>query len=64
MYINLKSNKHKIIYFNTTAMTSLRFIIVGTPPFLKEDRTFQKLSHLWGIRNLLLEKGDKPVKGG
>ena len=29
---NLKPNKHKIISFNTTTMTSLGFIIVGTPP--------------------------------
>ena len=28
-------------------------------------RTFQKLSHLgWGLRNILLERGDKPEKGG
>ena len=46
--------------------------IVGTPPpspILKErgvGRTFQKLSHLRGgrgVRNLLLERGDKPEKG-
>ena len=29
--MNLKPNKHKIS-FNTTTMTSLGFIIVGTPP--------------------------------
>ena len=29
MYMNLKPNKHKIISFNTTTMTSLGFIIVG-----------------------------------
>ena len=32
MYMNLKLNKHKIIYFITTTMTSLGFIIVGNPP--------------------------------
>ena len=32
MYMNLKPNKHKIISFNTTTMTFLGFIIVGTPP--------------------------------
>ena len=32
MYMNLKPNKHKIISFSTTTMTSLGFIIVGTPP--------------------------------
>ena len=32
MYMNLKPNKHKIIPFNTTTMTLLGFIIVGTPP--------------------------------
>ena len=31
MYVNLKPNKHKMISFNTTAITSLGFIIVGTP---------------------------------
>ena len=36
MYMNLKPNKHEIIYFNTTTMTSLGFIIGGTaPPLLK-----------------------------
>ena len=38
--MNLKPNKHKIISFNTTTMTSLGFIIVGNfpstpPPLLK-----------------------------
>ena len=32
MCMNLKPNKHKIISFNTTTMTSLGFIIVVTPP--------------------------------
>ena len=45
-----------------------RIFIVGTPPPLIEGgagRTFQKLSHLegGGVRNLLLERGDKPEKG-
>ena len=35
MYMNLKSNKHKITSFNTTTMTSLGFIgppnILGPP---------------------------------
>ena len=30
--MNLKPNKHEIISFNTTTMTSLGFIIVGPPP--------------------------------
>ena len=30
MYMNLKPNKHKIISFNTTTMTTLGFVIVGT----------------------------------
>ena len=29
MYMNLKPNKHKIISFNTTTLTSLGFIIAG-----------------------------------
>ena len=43
--------------------------IVGPPPpppptcLLKEGRTFQKLSHLGG-QNFLLERGDKPKRGG
>ena len=60
MYMNLKSNKHKIS-FNATTMISLRFITVGTPtPLLKGvgvggggwggGRTFQKLSHLGGMK--------------
>ena len=49
--MNLKPNKHKIISFNTTTMTSLGFIIVGD------------LS-LGTVRHFLLERGDKPVKGG
>ena len=32
MHMNLKPNKHKIISFNTTTMTSLGFIIVENPP--------------------------------
>ena len=32
MYMNLEPNKHKIIYFNTTTMTSLGFIIDGRNP--------------------------------
>ena len=40
MHMNLKPNKHKIISLNTTIMTSLGFIIVGTtarpcPPLIK-----------------------------
>ena len=31
MYMNLKPNKLKIVSFNTITMTSLGFIIVGTP---------------------------------
>ena len=42
MHMNLKPNKHKIISFNTTNMTSLGFIIVGTshpsPPLIKGGR--------------------------
>ena len=50
MYMNLKPNKHKIISFNTTTMTSLGFIIVGTP--------------LAGVQFFLLERGDKPLEVG
>ena len=52
MYMNVKPNKHKIIFFNTTTMTSLGFIIVGTPsPSLKGGgKTLQKLSHLGGTK--------------
>ena len=54
MYMNLKPNKHKIS-FNITTMTSLGFIIVGTPPpppppLLKGGRTFRELSHLRGFK--------------
>ena len=40
--------------------------IFGTPHLLKGEggRTIQKLSHLRGLRNFLLERGDKPEKGG
>ena len=32
---------------------------------MEGGRTFQKLSHLeGGVRNFLLERGDKPEKGG
>ena len=66
MNMNLKPNKHKIISFNTTTMTSLGFIIVGPPPLLKgEGRTFRKLSHLGGGgTKFLLEMEDKLVRGG
>ena len=68
MYINVKPNKHQVISFNTTTMTSLGFIIVGTPPppFIKErGRTFQKIESLGeGVHHFLLERGDKPVQGG
>ena len=61
MHMNLKPNKHKIISFNTTTMTSLGFIIVGTPPLhpplLKGDRIFQKLSHLEGGTKFFAKKG-------
>ena len=70
MYMSLKPSKHKIISFNTTTMTSLGLIIVGPPPpppqhVLKGvgGTTFRKLSHLGGLHNFLLERGDKPVKG-
>ena len=49
-------------------MTSLGFIIVGTsppththtphPPLLKEGASRE------GVQNFMLERGDKPVKGG
>ena len=56
MHMNLKPNKHKIISFNTTL---LGFIIVGTPLGPSENCT------TWGeVQNFLLERGDKPVKGG
>ena len=73
MYMNLKPNKHKIISFNTTTMISLWFIIVGTPPpppppLIKEgDRSLEsieKIKSLGGVRNVLLERRDKSVKGG
>ena len=41
--------------------------IVGTtpPPLLKEGTTFQNLIHLGGgVQNVLLEREDKPEKGG
>ena len=60
MYMNLKPNKHKIISFNTT-MTFLGFIIVGTPP--SPPAPFPTIESLEGVRNVLLERGDKPVKG-
>ena len=59
MHMNLKPNKHKIISFNTTTMASLGFIIVVTfppPPHLIKGGV--------GVQNFLLERGDKPVKGG
>ena len=58
MDMNLKPNKHKIIYFNTTTMASLGFIIVVTSPpsLIKREG--------WGVQNFLLEREDKPVKGG
>ena len=53
MYMNLKPNKHKIIYFNTTTMTSLGFIIVRTPlppsppPLLKDLPKIESLGHFF-----------------
>ena len=32
MYMNVKPNKHKIIYFNTTTMAPLEFIAPAPPP--------------------------------
>ena len=43
------------------------FGIVGTPLLLNGaggGSTFQKLSHLVGYKIVLLERGDKPEKGG
>ena len=60
--MNLKPNKHKIS-FNTT-MTSLGFIIVGTPPLLNGGYDLPKIESVDGVQNFLLERGDKPVKGG
>ena len=60
--MNLKPNKHEIMSFNTRTMTSLGFIIVGTSP--------PPLPHIKGggarrwVQNFLLQRGDKPVKGG
>ena len=54
MYMNLKPNKHKIISFNTTTMTSLGFIIVGTPyptpptPLIKGGYHLLKIESLGG----------------
>ena len=50
MYMNLKPNKHKI-YFNTTTMTSLGFIIVGTPPSLPPPSppSYPKIESLEGV---------------
>ena len=67
MYMNLKPSKYKIISFNTTTMTSLGFIVVGTPPphphpLLKGGVGLSKNWVTWG--NFFLERGDKPVKGG
>ena len=59
MYMNLKPNKQKIISFNTTAMTSLGFIMVGTPP-----PTPPKIESLEEVQNVLLERRNKPVKRG
>ena len=57
MYMNLKRSKHKIISFNTTAMTSMGFIIVGTPhpppPYKRAGgggMTLQKLSHVRDLK--------------
>ena len=47
MYMKLKPNKHKIISFNTTTMTSLGFIIVGSPPspnLLKKKTVYKQQS--------------------
>ena len=35
----------------------------NSPLLRGEGRTFQKLSH-FGVQNVLLERGDKPEKGG
>ena len=69
MYINLKPNKHKIISFNTTTITSLGFIIVEPPPrgWKGGSRTFPKIESLEGGREgtkFFAREGDKPVKGG
>ena len=66
---------YSFIYFlyQFTFFQIYLLFIVGTPapPLIKKgvgggevgSRTFQKLSHLGGIRNFLLERGDKPEKG-
>ena len=59
MYMNLKPNKHKIISFNTTTMTSFGLIMVGTPHPLRKIESLGE-----GVRNVLLQRGDKPVKEG
>ena len=67
MYMNLKPNKHKIIPFNRTTMTSLGFIIIGTPsPLIKGGYDLPKIESLGGgvVQNVLVERRDKPVKGG
>ena len=59
MYMNVKPNKHQVISFNTTTMTSSGFIIVGTPPppLLKGGRTFQKIESLGGGTTFFARKG-------
>ena len=64
MHMNLKPNKHKIISFNTTTMTSLGFIIVGTPPPPWVGPSKNAVTLGGGVQNFLLERGDKPLKGG
>ena len=62
MYMNLKPNKHKIISFNTTTMTSLGFK-VGTPPppppsIQGRGYDLPKIESLGqGVQNFLLERG-------
>ena len=64
MCINLKPNKHKIISFNATTMTSLGFIIVATFPS-PHPSPLLKGGGGWGRVQIFCSKGgDKTVKGG
>ena len=70
---NDKTKKETCDYLDDNKREQVRYndknkSIVGPPshpPLLKGGgRTFQKLNHLGGAWNFMLERGDKPEKGG
>ena len=70
----MNSNTHELLSLSNLPLLSYKpltfFGKMYPPPIVRHPltkaggKTFQNLSHLGGVSNFLLERGDKPEKGG